>query len=1012
MAFDPDAYLRSTTPSSFDPDAYLAAGAAAQDGPPTLAGDVARAVYAPYQALGTLTAPSIQGAFRGATAILDVPGQLANLVTGRSDPTLGQTVRGAVGSAQERVGAITGLSPAGTRYQYNDISELPPEERLSARAGEAFGSALPFIGAIGAAARNVPIAQTVERALLAPGVASSMGQASTGVGAATAQSVRQMVADAASNPAFLRSQIPASVGASGGAFLAELVAPGSELAQMAGQFGGGMLGSAVAAGAGAGTRAASGQYDAAFPGTERAQQAAAGRQLAPILQQAGEAPEQIIQRLQTPDIVPGALPAELAQSRGITGVQRLLAQQDPELANLVAASRERVGTGIQTGVREAFEPGAPEALTQAAAVRQRGFMQRLDDLASSAERKGQSLIAQATEENAANIAATRQRAAALGEQAESATAPISPITPMQARAASRQAYELGESAMKKARADERKIWGVVEQQKDTPLPPVSFVSAYNNLRTSMLPEDTLPGIVDRVAKRFKLSLPEDVPGETSIEREARLFSAARQGEGTKPINAGELLELRSLLLDQSRNLRAQSNFKDANRVNTLADAVLDDLSQLGPSVAAAREFSKELNDRFSRGFMGDILGTKSSGAPRVRPELTLETATSAPPPRAAAQLGEMRTAVAEQGPAMQAVQQDFLRTLTTEIIDPATGSVLPKKVDGFLRRNAAILEQFPDLRNAIRQAGEAQRVAGEATAAVPQAEKAAAASLKEAEKVAEKALKDVLKQTGDAARQAEKTAAFARILEAGEQPERAIAKAVASANPVRDLTKLSTLALRGGKDATAGLRASTLKYAMDDAMKGGDVSYGKLSETLTDALSNRGESVLQVLQRNKIMTPDQRSQVEAFIKRGIERELADLAGVNVKTFGSAYGKSIQIAAQVVGANAGSAFSTGGGASMQTAGIMSGLFKSLVTKLPADKVNATMARALKSDNPEELIRILEAAAAYTPRGTTLRVDSQTREALVALRALLVGPGTEDNMPPGGAAAFRPEMLGRR
>ena len=1010
MAFDPDAYLRSNAPSGFDPDAYLAAGAASQDGPPTIAGDVARAVYAPYQALGTLTAPSLQGAFRGATAILDVPGQLANLVTGRSDPTLGQTVRGAVGSAQERVGAITGLSPAGTRYQYNDISELPPEDRLAARAGEAFGSALPFIGAIGAAARNAPIAQTVERALLAPGVASSMGQASTGVGAATAQSVRQMVADAASNPAFLRSQIPASVGASGGAFLGELVAPGSELAQFAGQFGGGMLGSSVAAGLGVGTRAASGQYNAAFPGTERAQQAAAGRQLAPILQQAGEAPEQIIQRLQTPDIVPGALPAELAQSRGITGVQRLLAQQDPELANLVAASRERVGTGIQTGVREAFDPGAPEALTQAAAVRQRGFAQRLDDLFTSAEQKAQAAVAQASQEGAERVAATRQRAAALGEQAATAAEPIAPLTPGQARGLNVQARTILEDALSSARVEEKRLWGSVPKKIE--LTPSNTLQVYNDLRANMLPEDAMPSIVDRVMKRYKLAQPDEATGATQLEREAQSFMAARGGAEQRPITSGEMIELRSLLLDEARTLRGQSNFKDARRVGNIADAVLADLSNVGASASAARDYSTALNDRFSRSFAADVLGTKPSGAERVRPELTLEAATAGPSERVAAQLGELRTAVAEQGPAMQAVQQDFLRTLTERIIDPTTGAVIPRRADAFLRDNAAILEQFPQVRDAIRRAGEAQRVAGEATAAVQPAERAAATALTEAQTAADAAVRAVLKQTGDAARQADKTAAFARVLEAGEQPERAVAKAVASANPVRDLTKLSTLALRGGKDAAAGLRASTLKYAMDDAMKGGDISYGKLSETLTDTLSNRGESVLQVLQRNKIMTADQRSQVESFIKRGIERELADTAGIDVKTFGSAYGRSIQIAAQVVGANAGSAFSTGGGASMQTAGIMSGLFKNLVTKLPADKVNATMARALKSETPNELIEILEAAAAYSPRGTTLRVDSQTREALTALRALLVGPGTEDQLPPGGASAFRPEALGRR
>lgn len=948
----------------------------------------------------------LQGAMRTLTAPLDLPGQLMNLVTGRQDQTLGQTVRQGIGAAQERAGVMTGRSAPGTMYQYENIEQVPPEFRASARAGEASGAAIPLVAGLSLAARGAPIAQTVERAMAAP--------ATTGVGAAGAQSIRQMVADAASNPYFFASQIPATAGAAAGGYAAETIFPGSELAQLAGQFSGGLLGAAGAAATGAGARAGTGQARLAIPGTGEAQQAAAGRQLAPILQQAGEAPEQIIQRLRTPDIVPGALPAELAQSRGVTGVQRLLAGQDPELANLVAASRERVGAGIQAGVRGAFEPGAPEALTQAAAVRQRGFAQRLDDLATSAEQKAQAAVARVEQEGAQRVTAAQQRAAALGEQAGAAAAPIAPLTPGQARGLNVQARTILEDALSQARAEERRLWKSVPKKVE--LTPSNTLQTYNELRANMLPEDAMPSIVDRVMKRYKLAQPEEVAGATPLEREAQAFMAARGGAEQRAITSGELIELRSLLLDEARTLRGQSNFKDARRVNLMADSVLEDLSNAGASAVTARDYSRALNDRFSRSFAGDVLGTKPSGAERIRPELTLEAATAGPAERVSAQLGELRAAVSEQAPAMQAVQQDFLRTLTERIIDPTTGAVIPRRADAFLRDNAAILEQFPQVRDAIRRAGEAQRVAGEATAAVPEAEKAAASALKQAEQVAGKTVKDVLKQIGRAESRASDTAAFARVLAAGERPEQAVAAAIRSANPVRDLTKLSTLALRGGPEAVGGLRASTLKYAMDDAIKGNDVSYGKLSQSLTNPVSNRGESVLQVLQRNKIMTADQRGQVEAFIKRGIERELADTTGIEVKEFGTPVGMARRYAGRIVGAKLASWLNRGagggGGESLQIAQMGANAAERIMPKLPSDKVNQVMAQALKSDTPDELISILEYAAAYSPSGAARTLDPLTREAIAGLRAMFISPGYETERPPGGAAAFRPEALGRR
>jgi hypothetical protein len=165
------------------------------------------------------------------------------------------------------------------------------------------------------------------------------------------------------------------------------------------------------------------------------------------------------------------------------------------------------------------------------------------------------------------------------------------------------------------------------------------------------------------------------------------------------------------------------------------------------------------------------------------------------------------------------------------------------------------------------------------------------------------------------------------------------------------------------------------------------------------------------------MTADQRSQVEAFVKRGVERELADTTGLEVKEFGKVSGLTSQYVSRFFGARLGTKINDligggGSGESLQAAQMGSELGKRMVSRLPADKVNQVMAQALKSDTPDELISILEYAAAYSPTGATRALDPFTREAITGLRSMLLSPGYESERPPGGAAAFRPEMLGRR
>ena len=926
--------------------------------------------YPSPDGLAGMASGYVQGANRGISDVLGAPVDLASAglraigVPVGDTPFLGSnSIRSAQNALTGLAQKVTGVGSEGVRAIYNDINELPPGLRPSARAGEVSGQTVAMLAAPLAAARG----------MTAPVIAASQAPGRVAQGSVLGNTWRGMVGEAATSPkAFVASQIPSTVGQAIGGAGAEIAAPGSETAQLVGQLGGGLLG----AGVGVAGKAASGPIENLWAkikepfttvSSEGAKTAAA-RALRPKLEQSGEDSAAIIGRLKQTPVAPGLPAGEVAQSPALSGVQNYLMKDNANLKNAVTQGRTAYADNLQTGTQAAFEPGNQAALTEAAKQRQTGFVQSLDRMVSSAEQKAQA-------------AAERVQPNDVGTRTTINT----------------EARDHLETALTTARKQETALWQRVP--KDVPVNPKNAIEEFNAVKSGMLEEETLNPLLEKVMKRFS---GEGVPAtpDTRVpvtDPKTGRFLYNRTVPGTPavppgPVTSQDVQNMRSLLLDEARTLRANGQFRDANRLSRVANGadpsaeggLLADISSINhPAVEPARAFSKALNDRFSRSYAGDVLGTKPSGAPAVRPELTLQSAVETRPDKAALQMAELRNAA----PDMLPQQEQFMRDVSKSAID-SQGNVIPKEVDKLLLRHSALLEDFPQYRQSLIQARDRQV-----------------------------ALNGVLERTGDATKLADKQAAFARVLKAGEKPADAVASALSGSNPVRDMNKLSSLAksgqlsaataeeinqaeaavrtfsrgpgnntperaqelLDGAKarlaelrsranpEAVAGLRASILEHVMGEASTKNGLSYAKVNETLNTPLSPNGPSLLKSMKDNGIINATQQAEIIRHVDAGLMNEAAKVAGVEVKEFGSGPGMWARAAARILGAKTAAAVAGGGGAgpSLQVAQIGAGISEKLASRLPADRAKTMMAEALASNDTATLIDILERAgvAAY-------------------------------------------------
>jgi hypothetical protein len=689
---------------------------------------------------------------------------------------------------------------------------------------------------------------------------------------------------------FAATEAGMALGAAQGGTIAEMVAPGSDTARFVGETAGGFLNPTqiVRGAANVGGSAA----DAISTNFSRAgRERAASRVLRDTLERTGEDTDTVIQALRASD--PFRLDLTAGQRTGSTGllaVERRLADMDPQFAARMEARPIEARAELQRQGEGVVRSGQP-----------------VDFMAAMRERFGQTQSNIAGRRRDAEIAALRGREA------------IGDVTQPDMASASVDARNTLLSARNTARGRENALWN--EVPRSSTIEPVNLLEARDTIRARLLPNENLPPPVEMFTGDLARQAGQKI--DTGVlDASGAAITKPGQAEAT----SGELLRLRNRALVKAREARAKGDFDLASQMDVIAEGALDDLGGLSDT---ARNFSRNLNQRFRQGFAGDVLARDTTGGPRIEPEQTLSRAfgTGGTP-------GDVRmrqlTEAAEfggEGAAMLTQQDRFLRGAVQSVVDQTTGRVNPNKLAAWQRQNAAILERFPKLKSDLASAESAQR-----------------------------SFDRVQAITDKASRNANKTL-VARIVGV-ENPTNEISRIVSGPDRVSQYTSLARSAANAGPEAVAGLRSSTLEGVFKNATnQAGEFDFERLAQQLLyKGPSGRDASLLELMRTTGVMDKAADERLRAIVNRAtrLNNALRKPAGTNQLVDDP--DALTDFLTRTIGANIGAKAGGGSGATLVAASAGSKLMRKYFQKLPANKVQEVLVEA--AENPRFMAMLLE------------------------------------------------------
>lgn len=798
----------------------------------------------------TQTQAFAEGVNRGVQGLISTlagaPADIANLVIGGA----GSVIEGLTGqkpfeAAEAPFGGAESIQrglesvfePVGAEIRGTE--DIRPEFRPAGIAGEVFGgSAIPVAAPFAAA---------------------------KGIGA-----LKPIVKFAQEAPKrFLAGELASTAGAAGGGAAAEFIDPGDPTTRFLSEVAGGFFNpTSVVLKTGSKTVNSVDSLVKSF--SKAGRQSKAAQVVQDIVSEAGEDVDDIISLLNKADIAGPLTSAQKTGSPALLAIEARLSARSGKFAG----EAEELATNSFKTLRELTDnltrSGDPQALRVAAKLRATYF----DDLLS-------------------------RRLEDAGQQALEARAAIGTETRADLANISVKAKTILGDALKDARKVETSLWEKIP--KKTPLAPDSLIARFDDVKTRLLPEESLPPIAEKFVKRMK--------------------GLKAKGQAS---NAGELLTFRSRMLALGREASAKQNFSEASQFSELADGALDDLFNLpGDTAINAREFSRQLHQKFTNTFAGDVLGTSKQGGQRIPAEITLERAFGSGGTRGELQLRQLEQAAEFPsqifGQPMLNTQERFLRVAARNTIDTATGRVNPNKLQDFISKNEVTLNRFPELRKTLADAT-----------------------------TAEAAFRSVEQATQTATKTIQQRAAFSNLIKT-DDPVVAVSEILTKKNTRRNYTQIAKLAKRSGKGAVDGLRSSTLQSAFDKSTNSvGDFSFRKLDQILKKGLSGEKQGLLSLMTQNGVIDAAASNRLKLIVKRAIDIE--DALG-NQKKLDKLLDNPdalFDLVTRIVGAKIGAAGVVGGaaGTSLIAASAGSRFARNFADKIPATKVNEVLEQAAK------------------------------------------------------------------
>ena len=190
--------------------------------------------------------------------------------------------------------------------------------------------------------------------------------------------------------------------------------------------------------------------------------------------------------------------------------------------------------------------------------------------------------------------------------------------------------------------------------------------------------------------------------------------SARLGQTATP---ADLQSLRSNLLEIERRAYAEGRRKEGSFAGQVADLVMDALDNAPDASAALRAANaanRSLNEIFRGGAVRPLSRMGDVAEANLPPELTLERLIGSGGPRGDIGARDLLRAT-NNSPATRQAIEDYLTESFRNTAISGTGRLEPESATNWMRKNAALLDRFPEVRNRLAEAMTAQ---GQAQTAV------------------------------------------------------------------------------------------------------------------------------------------------------------------------------------------------------------------------------------------------------------------------------------------------------
>jgi hypothetical protein len=473
-----------------------------------------------------------------------------------------------------------------------------------------------------------------------------------------------------------------------------------------------------------------------------------------------------------------------------------------------------------------------------------------------------------------------------------------------------------EKALDDARVQEDQLWSAIQQKVRGPV--TKTLSKYKQL------DDTLAS-----------SQKDDMPASAKALIGPQIKRRTKRGTRAKvkKTTVQELYGLYRKLGEEATAARADKKFNKARVAGKLRAAILQDLDsfsaggEVGNSLRLAREYSAELNSKFTQGPVGKILRFASEGIERVPEEMTLRTSigTGKIPAKLAAQAIQR---AADDATVMEGISEFLKAEFLKTAVDPNTGRVRPGSADSFIRKYDEIFELVPGTRLQIKSARSSEDV-----------------------------LRRVTKVTDAARKNLDRTAVSTTALLLNAPVDREIATILRSPNPQGTMKQIVAMAKKDKTgNALEGLRAGMSEYLIDSItsqsaldIQGKPVIKGiKLSNMLQD--SNITDSLALLFNPKEVQQIKSAAQQMAAIERLVKTSAADeivsdKAGWLIATIG-----------RIIGARIGGRLSSATpGGSLQSAQIGSNAVTKYLNSLTVGKAKQLLTDAVQ--DPELMQALL-------------------------------------------------------